>query len=111
MTGPWSLVDVHTYQTINHQVEPSSNALSCGACHSAYAMGTPTRMDLQDDLGYALKGPQTQICTQCHSLESNPGFARVHQDHLNEGITCSSCHSFDRPERPGSYTGGEEKGA
>ena len=55
MTGNWSMVNVHTYQTINHQVEPALNALQCGDCHAAYAGGVPTRMDLQGSLGYAPK--------------------------------------------------------
>jgi len=97
MTGTWSMVNVHTYQTINHQVEPASNALQCGDCHAAYAAGAPTRMNLQGSLGYALKGPLSQVCSQCHSSESNPGFESVHRRH--DGESCSSCHSISRPER------------
>jgi hypothetical protein len=104
MTGNWSMVDVHTYQTINHQVEPALNALQCGDCHAAYAGGVPTRMDLQGSLGYAPKAPLSQTCSQCHSAEDNPGFVSVHNRHLREGITCSSCHNFSRPERLGSKT-------
>ena len=104
MTGNWSLVDVHTYQTINHQVEPALNALQCGDCHAAYAGGVPTRMDLQGSLGYAPKAPLSTTCSQCHSAEDNPGFVSVHNRHLREGITCSSCHNFSRPERLGSKT-------
>jgi hypothetical protein len=101
MTGNWSMVDVHTYQTINHQVEPALNALQCGDCHAAYAGGAPTRMDLQGSLGYAPEQPLSQTCSQCHSVEDNPGFVSVHNRHLNEGIACSSCHAFSRPERQG----------
>jgi len=104
MNGSWSMVDVHTYQTINHQVEPALNALQCGDCHAAYAGGAPTRMDLQGSLGYAPKDPLSQTCTQCHGMEDNPGFVSVHDRHLAEGITCSSCHNFSRPERLGSTT-------
>ena len=112
MTGNWSRVNVHTYQTINHQVEPTLNALQCGECHAAYAGGAPTRMDLQGSLGYAPKQPLSQTCSQCHSVEDNPGFVSVHNRHLAEGIACSSCHNFSRPERQalkskiGIYNGG-----
>jgi hypothetical protein len=99
MTGTWSVVDVHTYQTINHQVEPFTNALQCGDCHAAYSGGAPTRMDLQGSLGYAPKAPLTQTCTQCHGMENNPGFVSVHDRHLAQGITCSACHTFSRLER------------
>ena len=69
-------------------------------------------MDLQGSLGYAPKQPLSQTCSQCHSVEDNPGFVSVHNRHLVEGIACSSCHNFSRPERQalkskiGIYNGG-----
>jgi hypothetical protein len=110
MTGNWSRVNVHTYQTINHQVEPALNALQCGECHAAYAGGAPTRMDLQGSLGYAPKQPLSQTCSQCHSVEDNPGFVSVHNRHLVEGITCDSCHNFSRPERTAVAIGNDTIG-
>lgn len=105
MTGNWHMVDVHTYQTINHGVEPKANALDCGQCHEAYSTGS-VRMDLPGKLGYALKGPKIQICTQCHELEDDPlGFEALHRKHVEgeeedeEGFDCSRCHNFTRPER------------
>ena len=98
MTGPWSMPNVHTYQTINHQVEPSSNALQCSDCHEAYAGGTP-RMDLQGSLGYTPKQPLSTTCSQCHDRENNPGFVEVHDKHVTgEEIDCSSCHTFSRTQ-------------
>jgi len=98
MTGPWSMPNVHTYQTINHQVEPSSNALQCSDCHEAYAGGTP-RMDLQGSLGYTPKQPLSTTCSQCHDRENNPGFVEVHDKHVaGEDIACSSCHTFSRTQ-------------
>ncbi|MDZ7698241.1 MAG: hypothetical protein U5R49_15410 [Deltaproteobacteria bacterium] len=70
LSGEWQTVDVHTYQTINHGVEPSENALGCGACHTDFSDGDPVCMDLKGDLGYQLKGPTAQICIQCHEFES-----------------------------------------
>jgi len=101
LSGPWSMVNVHTYQTINHQVESSALALACGECHRSYsAAGAPTRLDLQGSLGYALAGPTQAVCVRCHEQEGNPGFASVHQRHVDRmRIDCSSCHTFTRPER------------
>jgi len=88
-------VPVHTYQTINHGVETTDTALGCNDCHS-----TNARMDLQGDLGYGLKGPRSQVCSQCHSNEDPMGFSGIHERHVeDEGKDCSVCHAFSRPER------------
>jgi len=88
-------VAVHTYQTINHGVETIGSALDCNDCHASTA-----RMNLQVDLGYALKGPESQVCTQCHGREDSMGFSGVHDRHVRrEGKDCSVCHTFSRPER------------
>jgi len=99
LQGAASVVTVKEYQTINHGVETASSALECGACHSAYTAGGPVRMNLQADLGYALKGPVQQVCTQCHGSKS-AGFASVHSRHVqSKGHDCSNCHNFSRVER------------
>ena len=99
LEGAASIVTVKEYQTINHGVEVATNALGCGACHSAYTAGGPVRMNLQADLGYALKAPANQVCTQCHGSETS-GFASVHSRHVqSRGYDCSSCHNFSRAER------------
>ena len=90
-----SVVAVHTFQTINHGVETIGSALDCNSCHESTA-----RMDLQGDLGYALKGPESQVCTQCHGSENSMSFNGVHDRHVRrEGKDCSVCHTFSRPER------------
>ncbi|MGB9624070.1 MAG: multiheme c-type cytochrome [Phycisphaerae bacterium] len=100
LSGSWTLVNVHTYQTLNHGVEPKDNALLCAQCHKAYSGGAPVRMDLQGKLGYELKGPLSQVCSQCHSQKSNPGFASVHDKHVrSRRYDCAWCHKFTRPER------------
>jgi hypothetical protein len=101
MTGSYTIVPVHTYQTINHGVEVSQNALQCGDCHSENDYpGGPVRMDLQADLGYELKDRPQQVCTQCHGYESSEGFSETHKTHVREeGYDCSVCHTFSRPER------------
>jgi hypothetical protein len=100
LSGTWSTVRVHTYQTINHGVVDSTGALSCAACHAEYAGGNPTRVDLKGKLGYAIKGPVSTVCTQCHGSENMPAFTSLHQRHVNnEGYDCVWCHNFTRPER------------
>ncbi|MBK5963945.1 hypothetical protein CCR95_07555 [Thiocystis minor] len=120
-------VPVFTYQTINHGVEPDSNALGgdatgCGSCHQALG-GGPARLDMQG-LGYglrtlpsavigtrvtALNGNLNSICTQCHENESEDrDFAGVHSRHVQkEGKECATCHNFSRPERSLSLSRGE----
>jgi len=97
LTGSWTEVDVHTFQTINHGVESHDDALECGACHASEE-GGPLRMDLQGDLGYQLKGPESVICLQCHEEEEEKPFREIHNKHVrDEGIDCLWCHNFSRP--------------
>lgn len=99
LSGNWSKVRVHTYQTINHGVEPYGNALECGQCHSSLE-GGPVRMALQEDFGYVLKGPESQVCTQCHEMEEEKPFKTIHDKHVKDkDFDCSWCHTFTRPER------------
>lgn len=98
MSGSWTLVDVHTFQTINHTVEPTDNALACGQCHASYS-GGPTRMSLES-LGYTLKGNTSFVCTQCHGSEDMKPFGSLHTKHVSDKkFDCSWCHTFSRPER------------
>ena len=88
-------VNTDTFQMLNHQVSPASQALACAACH-----GSTVRMDLQGALGYGLKAAQNVVCSQCHDPESNPGFSAIHRKHVSEEQRgCQNCHSFSRPER------------
>ncbi|MEW6251189.1 MAG: hypothetical protein AB1716_11115 [Planctomycetota bacterium] len=99
LTGSWTLVETHTFQTINHGVEPAGNALACGQCHAGFA-GGPPRMNLVRDLGYGLKGALTQVCTQCHGYENPPSFSELHNKHVTDKRNdCRWCHNFSRPER------------
>jgi hypothetical protein len=95
LEGSYSLVDVHTYQTVNHGVEDEDNALACNDCHSS-----DTRIDLKGELGYGLKAAAQEVCSQCHENERSEGFIKNHFKHVtDEGIDCSACHSFSRQER------------
>lgn len=98
MSGSWTLVDVHTFQTINHDVEPTYNALECGRCHDSYS-GGPVRMSLES-FGYILKGSTSFVCTQCHGTKELKPFDSLHRKHVTDKkFDCSWCHAFSRPER------------
>jgi hypothetical protein len=87
-----SWIETETHQMLNHQVADHDDALECEDCHE-----TTARMDLQGELGYELKGPQSTVCTQCHGDEGNPDFYEVHEEHVEDrGFDCSRCHNFSR---------------
>jgi len=92
---PYSWVETDTYQMLNHEVSPSGQALECDDCH-----GGTSRMDLQGDLGYALKDTTSVLCVQCHGYKSSKGFTENHDKHVKDkNYDCSWCHEFSRPER------------
>ncbi len=105
LTGSYTLVRAHTYQTINHGVEDDHNALKCGDCHSDPLAerpfpGGPARMNLQTELGYDLKGSTDQVCTQCHRRKDSEDFVKTHDRHVTDkDFDCAWCHNFSRPER------------
>ncbi len=92
----------YAYQTTErwmglfHEVAPKEQALgynnSCTTCHG----GTTTRMNLKN-IGYTAKKPTSDLCNDCHGSESY-SFTRVHPRHTNEGVNCSSCHTFSRAQ-------------
>ncbi|MDJ0815872.1 MAG: MopE-related protein [Desulfobacterales bacterium] len=89
----WIITD--TFQLLNHQISPESEALSCSDCH-----GNSARMDLKGELGYHLKASQSQVCSQCHGKEERKDFKDLHEEHVEEErYDCSHCHTFSRPER------------
>ncbi|WP_200153866.1 PKD domain-containing protein [Chromatium okenii] len=128
MPAGTTAVPVFTYQTINHGVEPTANALGgdsagCGSCHQALS-GGPARLDMAA-LGYglrtlpsvvagsrvtALNGTLNTICTQCHDNESEDrDFNSVHSRHVQkEGKDCAACHNFARPERGLTLSRGDD---
>ncbi len=88
-------VETDTFQMLNHEVSPESQALRCADCHA-----TTARMDLQGELGYALKADESVVCFQCHGEEEDKPFEELHDKHVaDEGFDCSWCHGFSRPER------------
>ncbi len=98
-TTPFSWVETDTYQLITHEIMPASGALKCSDCHES-----KSRMDLQGKLGYALKGPKSSVCIQCHENEEEEddksGYRWIHDKHVDDKkYDCSWCHNFSRPER------------
>ena len=88
-------VATDTFQLLNHQVSPASQALSCAACHES-----TTRVNLKGELGYGLKTSEAVLCSQCHGSKKNPGLKPVHDKHVKDKkYDCSRCHGFTRPER------------
>jgi hypothetical protein len=93
---PYSWIITDTFQLLNHQISPASEALTCSDCH-----GKSARIDL-GDLGYQLKASESKICNQCHGEEEgeDEGFYDLHEEHVKEKkYDCSHCHIFSRPER------------
>ena len=101
------VVAVHTYQTLNHGVEPQANSLgvnsTCGTCHSVNGMtGGPARMDLKGQLGYRVRtnigwtvntSGTSSCANSCHEGKNESGnFTNVHErsEHVQRG--CNSCH-------------------
>jgi hypothetical protein len=111
-SDPVSVVPVHTFQTINHGVEPKANALACNTCHKP--LDSAARMDLKASYGYGLRtGPSAvvgtlfsgnlngnpdNICSQCHRNKTKGrDFSTVHSRHVNtRGKDCAACHNFSR---------------
>ncbi len=95
-TEPYAWVSTDTFQLLNHGVAPAAQALACSACH-----GSTARMDLQGEVGYALKDDPSLVCVQCHGpVNQTLSFTDVHSKHVtSRGYDCSWCHTFSRPER------------
>jgi hypothetical protein len=106
LSGDWSLVAVHTWQTLNHGVVSSGDALLCGACHDDPEFeGGPPRIDLQADFGYGLREPSSTLCGRCHEPLASRGFKSTHEKHVaDRGYDCSTCHAFSRPDRDLRFT-------
>jgi len=102
------VVPVHTYQTINHGVEPRANALgannTCGTCHdvaiSGFTTGKPLRMFLERDMGYAVtrsgitvgaNGTVTCSNIGCHGGETG-NFTNIHSRSNHRNAGCNACH-------------------
>ena len=95
---PYSWVGTDTMQLLTHEVAPASAGLASTACHN-----NTNKMDLTGELGHLLKGLRSNVCTQCHGMDSFEGtneYLAVHDKHVrSRKYDCSWCHDFSRPER------------
>jgi hypothetical protein len=100
ITDTYEWVTTDTYQLLNHQVGPETEALDCGSCHLQ-----TMRMDLQGELGYAPRDADINTCSSgCHdeddardwSFGSFTDFRKYHAEHKSEGASCIECHGFSR---------------
>ncbi len=95
LTGP-STLGPHDRRAVDHPRRRAVGLTPSPAtdCHSGTA-----QMDLQA-LGYTLKGPASEVCTQCHTPKEEKPFYTLHDKHVSgEGYDCIWCHTFSRPER------------
>lgn len=102
----YSWITTDTYQMINHGANPAAGYTACSQCHGNLRNNLDTTTDsMLDKLGYKLKGPQSQICNQCHSNSKTPRGHESMHGHINKtaggstGIGCYFCHNVARPER------------
>ncbi len=107
-TGTTEVVAVHTYQTLNHGVEPQANSLgagnTCGTCHdvaiSPFTTGKPLRMFLERDMGYAVTRAGITAGTNgnyscsvsCHGNQTG-NFTNIHSRSQHQNAGCNACHS------------------
>ena len=108
---PYTVVPVHTFQTINHGVEPAPSALGanndCGTCHdvpglSTFAGGKPLRMNLEAEMGYEVtragigstdpNNGDVTCSVSCHGTET-ANFTEIHERSQHRNAGCTACHA------------------
>ncbi len=92
-TGAYTWTNNKAFQLITHGVAPKTEGNNCAKCHSG-TIDTSTVSKL-DKLGYKTPKPTSDLCNDCHSLQTNNNFFNVHDIHRSRA-NCSSCHSFSR---------------
>ena len=109
LTGSYDVVPVHTFQTINHGVEPATSALgangTCGTCHdvpiTGFTTGKPLRMKLELDMGYAVtragitagtNGNYSCSVSGCHGTKTG-NFTSIHSRSQHRSAGCTACHA------------------
>ncbi|MBI5556326.1 MAG: hypothetical protein HY885_01660 [Deltaproteobacteria bacterium] len=95
---PYEWVTTDTYQLLNHGVETSSAALTCGDCHNGSSgLTTTTRMPF-GELGYHdFRNSSVNLCALCHAAKTASRVA-MHDRHVRtEGFACNSCHGTGAP--------------
>jgi hypothetical protein len=96
----YTTVTTDELQVLNHQVPTATgNVLACAACHPN---ATATRMKLVTNYGYGTTKPQSDLCNDCHSSKSWPGYTSFHDKHVtSQKYDCGRCHNFSRKTERG----------
>jgi len=92
-SGAYTWKSNKAFQLITHGVAPKTEGNNCTKCHvTNFDTNTASKLD---KLGYKTPKPTSDLCNDCHSLQTSTGFISVHDKHRNK-VNCSSCHSFSR---------------
>lgn len=106
MTGNYEVVVADAEMMITHGVEPKEMAPKCADCHDGSG-STPARRGILPfaALGYHEVPAAVSACTLCHEEEDmerddmdeeeNMNWVEMHEEHREEGITCTSCHTSE----------------
>lgn len=99
---PVEWVETDTYQLLNHGIA-SASAVDCAKCHAGIDLDNDSELDL---LGYKLKGPKSQICSQCHRDKRPKSDQPGMHSHVDKGagMDCLFCHSFTRQSERGGIS-------
>jgi hypothetical protein len=94
-SGAYTWTDNKAFQLITHGVTSKTEGNNCTKCHvTNFDTSTVSKLD---KLGYKTPKPASDLCNDCHSLETSTGFVSIHDRHVrSEGYNCSRCHSFSR---------------
>ncbi|BCR05873.1 c-type cytochrome [Desulfuromonas versatilis] len=85
---PYDWISTVAWQPLAREVGSVDTALGCLDCHGN------ERIDFTA-LGYGLKGPAEELCTQCHGDLPSRGFLATHDRHVTRrGFDCGVCHRF-----------------
>jgi hypothetical protein len=74
----------HEKESLNwesvHNRHVRSERLSCTQCHTTEPTG--------------FIKPAQQLCASCHRYEEPEDRDELHEEHIEKGLTCKSCHTF-----------------
>jgi hypothetical protein len=93
-SGSYTWKQNKAFQLITHGVVAKTEGDNCSKCHvTNFDTSVVSKLD---KLGYKTTKATSDLCNDCHSLQTTTSFISVHDTHRNRGIGCSSCHSFSR---------------
>lgn len=94
-TGAYTWTQNKAFQLITHGVVAKTEGDNCSKCHvTNFDTSVVSKLD---KLGYKTPKPTSDLCNDCHGLQTTTSFISVHDTHRSRGVGCASCHSFSRP--------------